>query len=102
MTVIDLSKERVVTLADARKYFPHRRRGAKPALATLYGWTTHGCRGVVLESLRVGATLCTSREAIQRWCEKLTSANGVTTPSPTRQRKKEIAAAKKACEQEGL
>jgi hypothetical protein len=37
----------------------------------MYRWTRVGCRGVVLESLNVGATRCTSREAVARFISRL-------------------------------
>ena len=47
----------------------------------LYRWTTSGCRGVVLESVQVGATRCTSREAMARFFARLSRAAG-TAPRP--------------------
>ena len=48
-------------------------------VTTIYRWTTDGMRGVVLESIQVGATRCTSREAIQSFCEQLTNEPARTT-----------------------
>jgi hypothetical protein len=42
--------------------------------ATVYRWSTAGVRGVVLETIQVGGTRCTSREGVQRFCEGLTAA----------------------------
>jgi hypothetical protein len=41
-------------------------------VATVYRWSTTGVRGVVLETLQIGGTRFTSREALQRFCERLT------------------------------
>jgi hypothetical protein len=43
--------------------------------ATVYRWSTGGVRGVVLETIQVGGTRCTSKEAVQRFCERLTGLN---------------------------
>jgi hypothetical protein len=45
----------------------------------LYRWAKRGLRGVKLETIRVGGTLCTSLEALQRFCERLTG--GATDPT---------------------
>ena len=71
--MIVASTEELVSLRDAAKLLPRRRAGKRPHVATLYRWTTRGLRGVVLETLQVGGTLCTSREALQRFFERLTA-----------------------------
>ena len=52
---------------------PCRRAGKRPHVATVYRWAKRGLRGVVLETLQVGGTLCTSHEALQRFFEALTA-----------------------------
>jgi hypothetical protein len=69
--MIDCTSETLVTLADAAKLLPRRRRGRKAHVSTLFRWTTIGVRGVLLESIQVGGTRCTSREALQRFFESL-------------------------------
>jgi hypothetical protein len=61
--------EELVSLTEATKLLPKRRKGKRPNVATLYRWTTIGVRGIVLESVQVGGTRCTSREALQRFFE---------------------------------
>jgi Protein of unknown function (DUF1580) len=63
--------EHIITLADVAMELPRRRRGRKTHVSCIYRWSTVGCRGVVLETLQVGATRCTSREALQRFFEQL-------------------------------
>ena len=63
--------ETIISLADAAKELPQRRRGRKTHVSCLYRWSTLGCRGVVLETLQCGGTRCTSREALQRFFERL-------------------------------
>ena len=70
--MIDISSEAVVTLTEATKHLPARRKGKRPNVATLYRWAQVGVRGVRLETLQVGGTKCTSLEALQRFCERLT------------------------------
>ena len=71
--------ETIVSLADAAKELPRRRRGQKTHVSTLFRWTTVGCRGIVLESLQVGGTRCTSREALQRFFDRLSQPAEIGT-----------------------
>jgi len=77
---------------------PRRRGGKRPNVATLYRWTTIGCKGVILESVQVGGTRCTSTEALRRFFAALTAQAGAdrSTPAPrevSRDRQRQIAAA---------
>jgi hypothetical protein len=69
--------EQIVSLTEAAGLLPRRRKGRKPNVATLYRWAKNGCRGVVLETLQVGGTKCTSIEAIQRFCNRLSGGAAV-------------------------
>lgn len=93
--MIGLSSEAVLSLADAAALLP-RKRGRKIHVATVYRWTTTGCRGVVLESIQIGGARCTSREALQRFVDRLTALSlGVTDDGATnkvRQSADEVAA----------
>ena len=80
---IDLTVEHVVSLRDAAGLLPARRRGKKPHVSCLYRWTTAGCRGVVLESVSIGATRCTSIEALRRFFERLSPSPAAVRPLPT-------------------
>ena len=84
--MINLESEDVVSLSDAAKSLPRRRGGCKPHLKTLYRWTLHGCRGVLLESIQVGGTRCTSHQAIQRFCDRLSNFGRVDRGPPPRKR----------------
>jgi len=72
--VIDLTNETILTLSEARGRLPRRRQGKRPDLSTLYRWATRGLRGIVLETIQVGGTACTSLEALQRFFDRLTAA----------------------------
>ncbi len=73
--MIDSASESLLTLAQAAEQLPRRRRGRKTHVSTLYRWTTAGCRGVRLDTIQVGATRCTSREALQRFFEQLSQGS---------------------------
>jgi hypothetical protein len=82
MPMIDTATEEILTLAQAAAALPRRRRGRKTHVSTLYRWTASGCRGVILESISIGATRCTSMQALQRFFERLsTSGRAGDAPS---------------------
>ena len=60
--MIEIALEEPISLTEATKHLPCRRKGVRPNVATLYRWAQVGCRGVRLETLCVGATRCTSLE----------------------------------------
>jgi hypothetical protein len=72
--MLDITTETIISLNEATDRLPRRRRGKKPHVATLYRWSQTGCRGVVLETCQVGATRCTSVEALQRFIDRLSTA----------------------------
>ena len=65
-----------------------RRRGKTGRLhpSTVWRWALKGVRGVRLEVVRVGGTLCTSAQALQRFFDRLADTSPVTGgphPHPT-------------------
>jgi hypothetical protein len=74
--MIDTRTETLLTFSQAAKELPCLRGNKKAHALTVYRWATAGCWGVVLESIQVGGTRCTSKEAIQRFCERLTKPSG--------------------------
>ncbi|NLE37136.1 MAG: DUF1580 domain-containing protein [Pirellulaceae bacterium] len=105
---IDPNTENIISLTEAAQSLPRRRAGKKPHLSCLYRWSTTGCRGVVLETIQVGGTRCTSKEALARFFRRLTdpAQHGPTHPETPRQhdhrRQREIAAAERHLDEEGL
>lgn len=91
--MIDSNTETVISLLDAAKSMPRRRGGRRPHVSCLYRWTTAGCRGVVLESIQIGGTRCTSREALARFFARLTSGNAADVPTVRSVAKRERAVA---------
>ncbi len=81
--MIDPAKERIDSLAIAAKWkiWPRRRGGKRVHYATLHRWAMRGCRGVKLETVRVGGTLCTSEAAVVRFMERCSA--GSTANAPT-------------------
>ena len=95
--MLNIVSEELVSLTDAAKLLPKRRRGRKPSFCCLWRWSTRGCRGVVLESIRIGGTICTSVQALQRFFDALTaqdSGHGQAAPPIRTSRQRERAVAK--------
>lgn len=100
---IDPSTETLISLTEAARSLPRRRGGKKPHVSCLYRWTTSGCKGVILESLQVGGTRCTSREALARFLQALTY--GPEEHPPVRSvaaRRRAAEAAMRELEREGI
>ncbi len=100
--MIDLSTEQLLTLTQATKLLPGRRPGRGPSIQCVYRWSTYGCRGVFLETIQVGGTRCTSTEALQRFCERLSTGTARGASVTRRQREKQIRAAEIRLEQAGI
>src|SRR5262245_42131302 len=94
--MIDAFSETLLTLAEAARLVPKRRAGRKCNLATLYRWTADGCRGIKLESLQVGGTRVTSKEALSRFFLALTDQAGVAPAPTTRTAIQRLQASKRA------
>lgn len=99
---IDVFSETVLALSEAAKLLPRVRPGSEVHVSTLYRWTMRGCRSqdgvmVRLETVKVGGTTCTGKEAFQRFFDRLSGDATVVTPlTPTRrQRLRQIEAAEK-------
>ncbi len=106
--MIDIENERMMSLAEATKWdgWPRRRNGKRPHIATLWRWAMHGARGVRLETVRCGGTLCTTLPAIARFCEALTRQTGPAQVNPpariSKRRQREIEAAERRCAAAGM
>lgn len=101
--MIDPNTETLVSLPDAARHLPRRRNGKRPHVSCIYRWTTAGCKGIVLESIQVGGTRCTSREALGRFFAALT-LEGTPNRHPVRSpatRQRAVEAATKALERAG-
>jgi hypothetical protein len=70
--MIDSLIEHIIGMTLAAKESPPDRSGRRRHVSTLYRWSRDGYRGVVLETIRIGRARYTSREALQRFYERLT------------------------------
>jgi hypothetical protein len=102
--MIDPLTETVITLSDGMKTIPRGRGGKRRHVSCAYRWTTIGCRGVVLESIQIGGTRCTSLEALARFFQRLTTARtGVPASTRTpKQRERDIQQAEREIDDGGV
>ena len=70
--------EELIPLAAACELLPKRRLGKRPHVSCLYRWAAAGLKGVVLQTVQVGGTKCTSRRMLAEFCRQL-SRNPVQT-----------------------
>jgi Protein of unknown function (DUF1580) len=85
--MINLLSEELLTLGQAARVRPPGRRGRPTHRSTVARWIARGLRGCRLEALRLGGTLYTTREALQRFAADLTAATDSSPPtSPARRR----------------
>jgi hypothetical protein len=76
-----LLTERVIALVEAARRVPPGRGGRPTHVSTLLRWINPGVRGVRLEAVRLGGRWVTSQEALQRFADRLTSAQAGPTPA---------------------
>lgn len=72
--MIDTAVENLVPLRDVPRCLPARPNGKRLHISAVYRWALRGVRGVRLETVKIGGTTYTSREAIQRFSERLSDA----------------------------
>jgi hypothetical protein len=83
--VIDLFSEQAISFAEAARALPRGRRGRPVSISCLTRWRINGVRlpsgeCIRLEALRLGGRWVTTREAIQRFAERITPNRENSTP----------------------
>lgn len=66
-------------LRDVPRQLPVRPNGKRLHISAVYRWTMRGVKGVRLETVKLGGSTYTSREALQRFSERLTGVPEVRT-----------------------
>ena len=67
---IDLATEELLSLTDAANSLPPL-DGKRPHVSTIWRWCRKGLKGVRLEHVRLGHRVCTSRDALARFSQRL-------------------------------
>ena len=101
---IDANTETLISLSEAARHLPRRRGGKRPHVSCIYRWTTAGCKGVVLESIQIGGTRCTSKEALARFFRRLTTGDVADAPKvrSVAERERDVARAMRELEAAGV
>jgi hypothetical protein len=83
----------LLTLAQAARLFPPRRRDSRLATSTLWRWATRGVRGTHLHVVKVGGVTYTTAAAIRDFVEQTNSAAGTQQPPspPSRRSRRAVA-----------
>lgn len=96
-TTVPLNGETLISVGQACRLLPGRKGHVSPP--TVVRWMTKGCRsasgGIVrLESVRIGASIWTSAEAVGRFLDALNTDGTVKRPTPYQRRHASEAAAR--------
>jgi hypothetical protein len=86
--MIDIFEETPLSITQACQLLPEGSKGKKPSFVTVYRWILSGVKTpdgqlVKLEAVRLGGKWLTSREALQRFMDRLTPA-AEAAPLPIR------------------
>jgi hypothetical protein len=106
--VIDFTTEQPLSLAEAAKLVPPARSGKRCHLSTILRWIVKGAKApdgtiVRLEGQRLGGRWLTSREALQRFSDRLTPRlDANAQPAPRGPEKRRRASERAAAELDNL
>lgn len=78
--MIDPLTEDLVLPELATGLFPRQPNGKKIHVSAIYRYMKYGCRGVLLESIRT-PRLATSRQAVARFCRRLSEVSRPAAPA---------------------
>jgi len=108
--VFDLTAESTLSLSQAADLLPPGRGGARPTLGCVLRCVLKGAKSpsgelVRLEAIRLGGRWLTSREALQRFAERLTpllDGEPLASPRTLNQRRRASERAARELEQMGI
>jgi hypothetical protein len=100
--MIDLNIEEAITLAAATRLRLVQRNGRRPDVSTLWRWAMRGRRGVRLETIQIGGSRCTSREAILRFFTRISTDKPDDVSQLTMHRASAIARAERDLADDGI
>jgi hypothetical protein len=91
---IDVFNENLVTYSEAAKLLPRRPHGGRVGISTIHRWRMVGLRStdgmrVKLETVKVGGICMTSKEALQRFFDRLSGDESIVRPSSPTQRQRD-------------
>lgn len=96
--MIDINTESLVSMTEAAK----DKSLGRPSVTTLWRWRTKGAGGRKLETVKIGGTVFTSREAIERFVQHGEDQKPAPPMRTTKQRQRAIEAAERELEEAGI
>ena len=79
--MIDVRTEHLLPLNDLPEYLESRGLGRRVSMRAVRTWIRVGYRGARLESVRIGDSILTSEEAVQRWVQAQNCAGAAANAS---------------------
>ena len=95
---IDINSEDLVRFGEAARQFP----GGAIAIQTLHRWRLRGVRGARLETVLIGGSRFTSKQAIDRFVAAQNAGDSSAPAVSPSQRAKQSAAARRELESMGV
>jgi len=87
--MIEIDNETLIPIREAPRLLPRRPNGRRVHISACYRWIQRGVRGVRLEAIRIGGTMYTAVEALERFGLRLScegSESHLLPESSTRKR----------------
>lgn len=105
--MIDLANHQLIRLGEVPEHLPPAPGKRRMHPSTPFRWATRGIRAadgttVLLETVKVGGALYTSREALQAFAERLSPAAACSSPAVTGITRRASTAAARECDSLGL
>jgi len=104
--MIDTQSEHLIPLNQVAEHIPSSRPGKKLNVGTVWRWASAGVRSVKLETVSIGNSRYTSREALERFIARCSGAEALHQPTPTQrtdaQRKRDHLRAEKELDDIGV
>lgn len=68
--MLDFAKDQLIPIGDVRLYLPRTPTGRLRSTRSIYRWAQQGLRGVVLETVKIGATTYVTHSSLNTFFEK--------------------------------
>ncbi len=93
----------LISLREAARSLPRRRRGKRPSVSCLHRWAGEGLHGVRLRVTAVGGTRCTTEAWLREFFDQVEAARSAARSGPPSPRVvRNVAAVEAALQAEGF
>lgn len=90
---MDISDEQLIPIQEVPRHLPTKSTGRRVHISAVYRWIKHGVAGGIrLKTVKMGGSTYTSKEALQRFADRLSAARDTLSKaaSVTAARQKQI------------